>query len=68
MYRKRRTPWREVVVLQHNLQEVKVMYTRSLLELRKAEVEIVGLHLVDGLTIPPVPLSGGHLEANPNPR
>jgi cobalt-zinc-cadmium efflux system outer membrane protein len=68
MYRKRRTPWREVVMLQRNLLEVKAKYTRSLLELRKAEVEIAGLLLVDGLTIPPAPLSGGHLEANPDPR
>jgi outer membrane protein, heavy metal efflux system len=68
MYRKRREPWRDVVTLQRNLLEVKVMYTRSLLELHKAEVEIVGLLLMDGLTVPPVPLSGGHLESNPNPR
>jgi cobalt-zinc-cadmium efflux system outer membrane protein len=68
MYRKRRTPWREVVMLQRNLLEVQERYTRSLLELHKAEVEIVGLLLVDGLTIPRAPLSGGHLEANPNPR
>jgi cobalt-zinc-cadmium efflux system outer membrane protein len=68
MYRQRRTPWREVVMLQRNLLEVQERYTRSLLELRKAEVEIVGLLLVDGLTIPPAPASAGHLEANPNPR
>jgi cobalt-zinc-cadmium efflux system outer membrane protein len=68
MYRKRRTPWREVVMLQRNLLDVKVMYTRSLLQLHKAEVEITGLLLVDGLTIPPAPASAGHLEANPNPR
>jgi cobalt-zinc-cadmium efflux system outer membrane protein len=68
MYRQRRTPWREVVMLQHNLHEVKVMYNRSLLELHRAEVEITGLLLVDGLTIPRAPASGGHLEANPNPR
>jgi cobalt-zinc-cadmium efflux system outer membrane protein len=68
MYRKRRTPWREVVMLQRDLLGVRERYTRSLLELRKAEVEIVGLLLVDGLTTPPAPLSGGHLEANPNPR
>jgi cobalt-zinc-cadmium efflux system outer membrane protein len=68
MYRKRRTPWREVVMLQRNVLDVKVMYTRSLLELRTAEVEIGGLLLVDGLTIPPAPASAGHLEANPNPR
>jgi cobalt-zinc-cadmium efflux system outer membrane protein len=68
MYRKRRTPWREVVMLQRNLLEVKAKYTRSLLELRKAEVEIVGLLLVDGLSTPPAPASAGHLEANPNAR
>jgi cobalt-zinc-cadmium efflux system outer membrane protein len=68
MYRQRRTPWREVVMLQRNVLEVRVMYTRSLLELRKAEVEITGLLQVDGLTIPPAPASAGHLEANPNPR
>jgi cobalt-zinc-cadmium efflux system outer membrane protein len=68
MYRKRRAPWREVVTLQRNLLEVQERYTRSLLELHKAEVEIVGLLLVDGLTIPPAPASAGHLEANPNPR
>jgi cobalt-zinc-cadmium efflux system outer membrane protein len=68
MYRQRRTPWSEVVLLQRNLLEVQEGYTRSLLELHRAEVEIVGLLLVDGLTIPPAPLSGGHLEANPDPR
>jgi cobalt-zinc-cadmium efflux system outer membrane protein len=68
MYRKRRTPWREVVMLHRNVLEVKVKYIRSLLELRKAEVEIGGLLLVDGLTVPPAPASAGHLEANPNPR
>ena len=68
MYRQRRTPWREVVMLQRNLLEEKAKYTRSLLQLRKAEVEIVGLLLVDGLSIPPGPASAGHLEANPDPR
>jgi cobalt-zinc-cadmium efflux system outer membrane protein len=68
MYKKRRIAWREVVRLQRKLLEVKAGYTRSLLELHKAEVEIVGLLLMDGLSRPPAPLSGGHLEANPNPR
>jgi cobalt-zinc-cadmium efflux system outer membrane protein len=68
MYKKRRTAWPQVVVLQRNLLDVQERYTRSLLELRKAEVAIAGLLLVDGLTGPPVPLSGGHLEATPNPR
>jgi cobalt-zinc-cadmium efflux system outer membrane protein len=68
MYKKRRIAWPQVVVLQRNLLEVKEKYTQSLLDLREAEVAICGLLLVDGLTLPPVPLSGGHLEATPNPR
>jgi cobalt-zinc-cadmium efflux system outer membrane protein len=68
MYRKRRIAWPEVVVLQRNLLEVKSKYTQSLLELREAEVAICGLLLVDGLTVPPGPLSAGHIEANPQPR
>ena len=39
-----------------------------LLELRKAQVAICGLLLVDGLTEPQPPLSGGHIEATPKPR
>jgi hypothetical protein len=57
-----------VVALQRGVLEAKKRYTRSLLELREAEVAIGGLLLVDGLSVPPVPPPGGHLEANPNPR
>ena len=68
MYKKRRTPWPQVVVLQRRVLDVKAKYTQSLLELREAEVAIAGLLLVDGLTVPPAPSPGGHLEATPNPR
>jgi cobalt-zinc-cadmium efflux system outer membrane protein len=68
MYKKRRTAWPQVVVLQRGVLEVKMKYTRTLLELREAEVAIGGLLLVDGLTVPPAPPPGGHLEATPNPR
>jgi cobalt-zinc-cadmium efflux system outer membrane protein len=68
MYKKRRTAWPQVVVLQRGVLEVKEKYTRALLELREAEVAIAGLLLVDGLTVPPAPPSGGHLEATPDPR
>jgi cobalt-zinc-cadmium efflux system outer membrane protein len=67
MYRKRRAAWPEVVRLRRNLLEVRQQYTRSLLDLRKAEVAIGGLLLVDGLTPPPTPLTN-ELEATPNPR
>jgi cobalt-zinc-cadmium efflux system outer membrane protein len=68
MYQKRRISWPQVVVLQRGVLEVKTKYMQSLLELREAEVAICGLLLVDGLTVPPAPLTGGHLEATPNPR
>jgi cobalt-zinc-cadmium efflux system outer membrane protein len=68
MYKKRRAPWPEVVALRRNMLEVQARYTQSLLELREAEVAICGLLLVDGLTVPPAPLPGGHLDATPTPR
>jgi outer membrane protein, heavy metal efflux system len=68
MYKKRRTPWPQVVVLLRRVLDVKAKYTQTLLELREAEVAIAGLLLVDGLTVPPAPSPGGHLEATPNPR
>jgi cobalt-zinc-cadmium efflux system outer membrane protein len=68
MYKKRRTPWPQVVVLQRRVLDVKAKYTQNLLELREAEVAVAGLLLMDGLTVPPAPPPGGHLEASPNPR
>ena len=68
MYKKRRIAWTGVVVLQRRVLEAKTKYTQSLLELRTAEVAIAGLLLTDGLTVPPSPPPGGHLEATPNPR
>jgi len=68
MYKKRRIAWPQVVMLQRGVLEVKEKYTQSLLELREAEVEICGLLLVDGLTVPPAPAPAGHLSATPNPR
>jgi cobalt-zinc-cadmium efflux system outer membrane protein len=68
MYNKRRIAWPEVVALQRNLFEVQSEYTHSLLELRHAEVAIIGLLMVDGLTSPDPPVPGGHLEATPKPR
>jgi outer membrane protein, heavy metal efflux system len=68
MYKERRTPWPQVVALQRQVLDVRQKYTRSLLELREAEVAIGGLLLVDGLSVPPGPAPGGHLEATPDPR
>jgi cobalt-zinc-cadmium efflux system outer membrane protein len=68
MYKKRRVAWPQVVVLQRGVLEVKARYTRSLLELREAEVAICGLLLMDGLTAPPTPPPPTHLGATPDPR
>ncbi|MBI2827218.1 MAG: TolC family protein [Planctomycetia bacterium] len=68
MYNQRRVAWPEVVKLQRNLFQVKSEYTRNLLDLRKAEVAITGLLMVDGLTAPPSPRPGGHINATPRPR
>jgi cobalt-zinc-cadmium efflux system outer membrane protein len=68
MYDKRRAPWPDVVASQRAVLEAKARYTQTLLELRQEEVAICGLLLVDGLTVPPAPPPGGHLESNPNPR
>jgi outer membrane protein, heavy metal efflux system len=68
MYKKRRTAWPQVVVLQRTVLEARQKYTRTLLELREAEVAIRGLLLMDGLGVPPAPPPGGHLESTPDPR
>ena len=68
MYKKRRIAWPEVVKLQRNLFQVQSEYTHSLLELRRAEVAITGLLMVDGLMPPASPRPGGHMEAVPTPR
>jgi hypothetical protein len=68
MYNKRRIAWPEVVALQRNLFQVQSEYTHSLLEMRKSEVAITGLLMVDGLTPPDPPVPGGHLESTPKPR
>jgi outer membrane protein, heavy metal efflux system len=68
MYKQRRTAWPQVVQLRREMLEVQAKYTRSLLELRQAEVEIDGFLLKDGLDVPAAPAFSGHLEATPDPR
>jgi hypothetical protein len=67
-YKKKRAEWVRVVEYQHKYLKAQSEYTTGLLELRRAEVSIQGLLLVDGLSSPPAPRSGGHMEATPNPR
>ena len=48
--------------------QFSVDYLEALHDLRRAEVEIRGLLLTDGLAEPPGPTPQGHLEATPRPR
>jgi cobalt-zinc-cadmium efflux system outer membrane protein len=67
-YKKKRAEWIQVVGYQHKLLELESDYIQGLLELRRAEILINGLLLEDGLSAPPSPRPGGHMEATPNPR
>jgi outer membrane protein, heavy metal efflux system len=67
-YRERRTPWYQVLASRRVYFDMSKDYVESLLELRRAEVEISGMLLVDGLSSPSTPTSQGHIEAVPTPR
>jgi cobalt-zinc-cadmium efflux system outer membrane protein len=67
-FRDRRAAWPQVLVAERTWFQLSVEYLESLHELRKADVEVRGLLLVDGLTEPPAPAPQGHIEATPKPR
>ena len=67
-YRRRRTAWPQVLEAQRTYFDLSREYVESLLELRRAEVEIGGMLAVDGLSSPATPTSQGHIEAVPTPR
>jgi outer membrane protein, heavy metal efflux system len=67
-YHQRRTPWPQVIASRRIYIELSEDYVESLLALRRAEVEIGGMLLVDGLSSPPSPTSQGHIEAVATPR
>lgn len=64
----RRAAWPQVLVAQRTFVELREEYVESLLELRRAEVAINGMLLIDGLSPPETPTSQGHIEAVPTPR
>ena len=67
-FRQRRAAYPQVLVAQRTYAELNKEYVQSLLELRRAEVEIGGMLLSDGLATPGSPTSQGHIESNPQPR
>jgi cobalt-zinc-cadmium efflux system outer membrane protein len=56
-FRKRRAAWPQVLVAQRTYFQISVEYTEALDEMRRAEVAILGLLLVDGLDEPSTPKS-----------
>ncbi|MBX9681130.1 MAG: TolC family protein [Gemmataceae bacterium] len=67
-FMKRRAAWPQVLVAQRTYFQLSNDYTNALFDLRRAEVEIRGLLLVDGLMSPPGPTPQGHINATPRPR
>ncbi len=67
-FKKKRATKPQVLVAQRTYLQMSDEYANALLDLRKAEVEIKGLLLVDGLNVPPGPTPQGHIEATPKPR
>jgi cobalt-zinc-cadmium efflux system outer membrane protein len=64
-FRLRRAAWPQVLVAQRTYVQISVEYTEALAEMRRAEVEILGLLLVDGLEEPTSTRTGG---VNDRPR
>jgi cobalt-zinc-cadmium efflux system outer membrane protein len=67
-FRQRRATWPQVLVAQRTLVELNQEYVQALLELRRADVAVNGMLLVDGLAPPETPTPQGHIESVPTPR
>jgi cobalt-zinc-cadmium efflux system outer membrane protein len=67
-FKNRRAAFPQVLVAQRTVFQLNEDYNRSLLEFRRAEVEVRGLLLVDGLSAPSSPTPPGHINATPRPR
>ena len=67
-FQDRRAAFPQVLVAQRTLYQLNDEYNRALIDFRKAEVEIRGLLLVDGLSAPREPVPPGHINATPRPR
>jgi cobalt-zinc-cadmium efflux system outer membrane protein len=61
-FRKRRAAWPQVLVAQRTYFQIRVDYVQALEQMRRSEVAILGLLLVDGLEEPPGPPSEGRIQ------
>lgn len=64
----RRAAFPQVLVARRTVYQLNDEYSKSLVQFRRAEVEVRGLLLVDGLTAPSNPTPPGHINAAPRPR
>ena len=64
----RRAAFPQVLVARRTAYQLNEDYNKSLVQFRRAEVEVRGLLLVDGLTAPSNPTPPGHIGATPRPR
>jgi cobalt-zinc-cadmium efflux system outer membrane protein len=66
-FRNRRAAWPQVLVAQRTYFQISVDYVEALEQLRRAEVAILGLLLVDGLDEPPGPPGEGRAPRTEQP-
>jgi len=67
-YQARRAAWPDVLMAQRIYLGLQTEYISSLMAYRETDISIRGLLLTGGLTEPPAPVSGGHIDAVPKPR
>lgn len=67
-FEKRRAAWPQVLVAQREYFQFTDEYIDTLLAVRRAEAEINGFFLGDGLDQPTAPTPEGHRDATPRPR
>jgi cobalt-zinc-cadmium efflux system outer membrane protein len=66
-FRNRKAAWPQVLVAQRTYFQISVDYTQALDDMRRAEVAILGLLLVDGLDEPPALPSEGPVRSREQP-
>ena len=64
----RRAAFPQVLVARRTVYQLNEEYNKSLVQFRRAEVEVRGLLLLDGLSAPSSPTPPGHIGATPKPR
>ncbi|MEQ8790415.1 MAG: TolC family protein [Pirellulaceae bacterium] len=67
-YNARRGTWMDVLTARRHVLELELQLAQETNMLRQSETLICGLLLEDGLEQPQAPLSGGHIDATPDPR